>query len=174
MHQPISVDVNWTTRSRASSIPLVGDGTESGVGSRPADAAQLGRAEDGRLGRDDVRGRAPPPTSVDFNHRLKLARALRVRVSCSGWRSCSSCVELPLGRRSRSTAIVMNLLSVGAAYGVLVLCSRAAGELVHVGRPPRPDRRVAAALPVRDPLRPFDGLPRVHPQPDPRGPWAGA
>ena len=31
------------------------------------------------------------------------------------------------------------------------------------------DRVVAAAVPVRDPVRAVDGLPRVHPQPDPRG-----
>ena len=46
------------------------------------------------------------------------------------------------------------------------------------GRPPRGrarlplDRRdhvLAAAVPVRDPVRPEHGLPRVHPQPDPRG-----
>ena len=33
----------------------------------------------------------------------------------------------------------------------------------------RRDRAVAAAVPVRDPVRPVDGLPRVHPQPGPRG-----
>ena len=32
----------------------------------------------------------------------------------------------------------------------------------------RPDRGVDAAVPVRGPVRPVDGLPRVHPQPGPR------
>ena len=32
----------------------------------------------------------------------------------------------------------------------------------------RPDRRLAAAVHVRGPVRPVDGLPRVHPQPGPR------
>ena len=33
----------------------------------------------------------------------------------------------------------------------------------------RRDRQLAADVPVRDPVRPVDGLPRVHHQPDPRG-----
>ena len=67
-------------------------------------------------------------------------------------------------------AIVLNLLSVGAAYGVLKLVFQD-GRLEGAARLPV-DRRhhvLAAAVPVRDPLRPVDGLPRVHPQPDPRG-----
>ncbi len=73
-------------------------------------------------------------------------------------------------------AIIMNLLSVGAAYGLIV-----AG--VPEGRPGdrqddrrraripagRRDRGVAAAVPLLDPVRPVDGLPRVPDQPDPRG-----
>ena len=63
-------------------------------------------------------------------------------------------------------AIVLNLLSVGRGL------RRA--DLGLPGRPPRgPARlrvqrrrdRVAADLPVRDPVRPVDGLSRVHPQP---------
>ena len=61
-------------------------------------------------------------------------------------------------------AIVLNLLSVGAAYGVLVLVFQHGwGEsLLGVTRQ-RLDRALAAAVPVRDPVRPLDGLPRVHP-----------
>ena len=67
-------------------------------------------------------------------------------------------------------AIVLNLLSVGAAYGVLVLvfqngCRRVAARL----RVQRRRRLLAAAVPVRDPVRALDGLPRVHPLPGPRG-----
>ncbi len=67
-------------------------------------------------------------------------------------------------------AIVLNLLSVGAAYGDphARLPGRARREPARLPL----DRRhhvVAAAVPVRDPVRPVDGLPRVHPQPDPRG-----
>ena len=66
-------------------------------------------------------------------------------------------------------AIVLNLLSVGAAYGLLVLVfQRHLGGVTARVRVERGDRSMAAALPVRDPVRALDGLPRVHPQPDPR------
>ena len=65
-------------------------------------------------------------------------------------------------------AILLNLLSVGAAYGVLVLVFqngnlRVAARL-HLERR---RRQLAAALPVRGPVRALDGLPRVHPLPGP-------
>jgi RND superfamily putative drug exporter len=67
-------------------------------------------------------------------------------------------------------AIVLNLLSVGAAYGILVLVFQDGhGEKaarLPVGRRHRPRD---PAVPVRDPLRPLDGLPRADPQPRPRG-----
>ena len=67
-------------------------------------------------------------------------------------------------------AIVLNLLSVGAAYGVLVLVFQDGhGEALLGFESNGGDRVVAAAVPVRGPVRPLDGLPRVHPQPDPRG-----
>ena len=67
-------------------------------------------------------------------------------------------------------AIVLNLLSVAAAYGVLVLVFQHGygkgllGFDVNVGHRPG-----SPAAPVRDPVRAFDGLPRVHDQQDPRG-----
>ena len=67
-------------------------------------------------------------------------------------------------------AILLNLLSVGAAYGVLVLVFQtAAGRGAARLRVDRGDHVVAAAVPVRGPVRPVDGLPRVHPQPGARG-----
>ena len=67
-------------------------------------------------------------------------------------------------------AIVLNLLSVGAAYGVLVwVFQDGHGEALLGLRVQRRHRLLAAAVPVRPPVRPLDGLPRVHPQPDPRG-----
>ena len=67
-------------------------------------------------------------------------------------------------------AIVLNLLSVGAAYGVLVRVFQD-GHLRGPARLPqqRRDRQLAADVPVRDPVRPEHGLPRVHPQPGARG-----
>ena len=67
-------------------------------------------------------------------------------------------------------AIVLNLLSVGAAYGVLTLVFQDGhGESLLGFQSLGGITVVAAAVPVRDPVRPVDGLPRVHPQPDPRG-----
>ena len=63
-------------------------------------------------------------------------------------------------------AIVLNLLSVAAAYGVLVLGVPGRPRLVAAGLLAHRRRgTLAADLPVRDPVRPLDGLPRVHPEP---------
>ena len=48
---------------------------------------------------------------------------------------------------------------------------RRAAARLPVGRRHRP---LDPAVPVRDPVRPLDGLPRVHPQPHPRGAWTAA
>ena len=67
-------------------------------------------------------------------------------------------------------AIVLNLLSVGAAYGVLVLVFQDGhGEKLLDFQSVGGIAPVDPAVPVRDPVRPVDGLPRVHPQPHPRG-----
>ena len=65
-------------------------------------------------------------------------------------------------------AIVLNLLSVGASYGVLTLVFQH-GWLHEEARlrDPRVRRRLAPVVPVRDPVRAVDGLPRLHPQPRP-------
>ena len=65
-------------------------------------------------------------------------------------------------------AIVLNLLSVGAAYGVLVLVfQKGWGESLLGFDVERRRHQLAAAVPVRDPVRALDGLPRVHPDPGP-------
>ncbi len=65
-------------------------------------------------------------------------------------------------------AIVLNLLSVGAAYGVLTwVFQDGHGEELLGFESTGVGHELAAAVPVRDPLRALDGLPRVHPQPDP-------
>ena len=66
-------------------------------------------------------------------------------------------------------AIIMNLLSVVAAYGLMVLglpegCRRGPARVPA----DRDHRRVAAAGALRLPLRPVHGLPRLHAQPHPR------
>ena len=66
-------------------------------------------------------------------------------------------------------AIVLNLLSVGAAYGVLVIVFQNGTARASSASSRTADHLVAAAVPVRRPLRALDGLPRVHPHPGPRG-----
>ena len=65
-------------------------------------------------------------------------------------------------------AIVLNLLSVGASYGALTLIFQHGWLHKQLGfETPGFVVALAAAVPVRDPVRPLDGLPRVHPQPCP-------
>ena len=66
-------------------------------------------------------------------------------------------------------AIVLNLLSVGAAYGVLVdRVPERRGRVAAGLRVQRRSHQLAARVPVRDPVRALDGLPRVHPHAGPR------
>ena len=66
-------------------------------------------------------------------------------------------------------AVVMNLLSVGATYGVLVLAfEHGWGSGARAGRD-APDRRLDPDLPLRAALRPVDGLRGVPALADPRG-----
>ena len=105
----------------------------------------------------------------DFNSLMQS----RIAAGCS--RSCSSAAFVLLLVTFRSIviplkAIALNLLSVGAAYGLLVLVfQEGVGQgllgFEYTGR----DHRLAAAVPVRGAVRPVDGLPRVHPHPGARG-----
>ena len=65
-------------------------------------------------------------------------------------------------------AILLNLLSVAAAYGVLVLVFQdGLGQSAARLQLDRRRHLLAADVPVRDPVRALDGLPRVHPEPGP-------
>ena len=65
-----------------------------------------------------------------------------------------------------ATAIVMNLLSVGAAYGLMTLVSQDGWGAGVLGfQQVETDRAVGAALPLQHPLRPLDGLPGLPAQP---------
>ena len=67
-----------------------------------------------------------------------------------------------------ATAIGMNLLSVGAAYGLLVLVfQEGIGNELRL-RDAETTGRLGAALSLRRPLRAFDGLPGLLAQPHPR------
>ena len=67
-----------------------------------------------------------------------------------------------------ATAIAMNLLSVGAAYGLLVLVFvKGVGNELFGFQQVDIDRGLGAALPLRRPVRALDGLPGVPAQPYP-------
>ena len=158
-------------RSRVVNIPLAGDGTDDALRS-----ARSPTLRDDVIPRDARHGRRRRGQRDRHDRRLeRLQRRDEVARCRSSSRSCSALAFLLLLVTFRSIvipikAIVLNLLSVGAAYGVLVLSSRTGtsrrcSASTSIGG----DHLVAAAVPVRDPVRPVDGLPRVHPQPDPRG-----
>ena len=66
-----------------------------------------------------------------------------------------------------AVAIALNLLAVGAAYGLLVLVfQKGVGNGLLGFQQVDTDRGVGAALPLLGPLRPLDGLPGVPAQPD--------
>ena len=66
------------------------------------------------------------------------------------------------------TAGLMNLLSVGAAYGVLTFVFQEGHGAKLIGLDgPSPDRQLRAADDVRDPVRALDGLPGVPADQDP-------
>ena len=68
------------------------------------------------------------------------------------------------------TAAIMNILSIGAAFGILVAVYQhgTLGSIVR-GQPPGPDRGLPARDALLDPLRAVDGLRGLPHQPDPRG-----
>jgi uncharacterized membrane protein YdfJ with MMPL/SSD domain len=128
MHQPITVDVNHRHTLARVSIPLIGDGTN-------AASEQALRTLRGSLVPKTVGAIAtayvtgPTAKSVDFNHRLD-SRAPYVFAFVLGlafllllWNFRSLVIP--------TTAIVLNLLSVGAAYGVLVSVFQGGWGLVH-------------------------------------------
>jgi putative drug exporter of the RND superfamily len=117
MHEPITVDVNDRRTAARIQVPLAGDGVDK----RSETALETLRQTVipptvGKVGEVHVTG--PTASSVDFNDQLS-SRAPYVFAFVLGlafllllWNFRS--VVIP------ATAITLNLLSVGAAYGVLV------------------------------------------------------
>jgi len=129
MHDPITVDVNPRRTLAAISVPLVG--TADDQASR--DALQTLRGAIipktvGRVGTAYVTGGIA--TTVDFNHQLHsrqwyvIGVVLGLAFLLLMWTFRS--IVIP------ATAIVLNLLSVGAAYGVLVSVFQGGWGIVHV------------------------------------------
>jgi putative drug exporter of the RND superfamily len=128
-HEPITVDVNSDRTLARIAVPLVGDGT----GKRSADALETLRGTViprtlAKAGTAYVTGATA--YSVDFNSKLNartpfvFAFVLGLAFVLLLWNFRS--VVIP------TTAILLNLLSVGAAYGVLVSVFQGGWGLVHV------------------------------------------
>jgi uncharacterized membrane protein YdfJ with MMPL/SSD domain len=128
MHQPITVDVNRQHTLARVSIPLVGDGTNAAsVHALQRLRGSLVPKTAGAIATAYVSG--PTAKSVDFNHQLG-SRAPYVFAFVLGlafllllWNFRSLVIP--------ATAIALNLLSVGAAYGVLVSVFQGGWGLVH-------------------------------------------
>jgi RND superfamily putative drug exporter len=129
MHQPITVDVNPQHTLARIAIPVAGDGTNKA--SQDALRTLRGSIVPGTVGTvGSAYVTGPTAQSVDFNHQLS-SRAPYVFAFVLGlafllllWTFRSLVIP--------ATAIVLNLLSVGAAYGVLVSVFQGGWGLVHV------------------------------------------
>ena len=147
-----------------------GLGHRQGLRHRPGHAAP-----DRRPGHDRPRPRRPGRRDRDDRRLEGLQRRDERRTCRSCSRSSARLAFLLLLVTFRSIvvpikAIVLNLLRVGAAYGVLTWVFQE-GHLRHLlgFTPVGGITALAAAVPVRDPVRALDGLPRVHRQPHPGG-----
>jgi RND superfamily putative drug exporter len=120
MHEPILVDISASHRAARVSIPLVGTGTDAA--SLRALALLRDRVVPATIGRVPgvtVHTTGEAGQTVDFNDTMK-SRAPYVFIFVLGL----AFLLLLVTFRSiviAATTIVLNLLSVGAAYGVLVL-----------------------------------------------------
>jgi uncharacterized membrane protein YdfJ with MMPL/SSD domain len=129
MHQPITVDVNNTHTLARISVPLIGNGTnKTSQGALQTLRTSVIPTTLGHVGTAYVTGQTA--YSVDFNHKLH-ARELYVFAFVLGlafllllWTFRSLVIP--------ATAIALNLLSVGAAYGVLVSVFQGGWGLIHV------------------------------------------
>jgi uncharacterized membrane protein YdfJ with MMPL/SSD domain len=128
MHQPITVEVNRQHTLARVSIPLIGDGTNAASehALRTLRGSLVPKTV-GAIATAYVTG--PTAKSVDFNHQLD-SRAPYVFAFVLGlafllllWNFRSLVIP--------ATAIALNLLSVGAAYGVLVSVFQGGWGLVH-------------------------------------------
>ena len=129
-----------------------------------------------RPGHDGARRRRVPPSGVEahvggstaqqldladrIGERLPLIIAVVVGLSMLLLLIAFRSVVAPL------QAAFVNLLSVGAAYGIVTaVFQEGHGAVGHRPRRGDPDRLLRPDDDVRDPLRVLDGLPGVPPQP---------
>jgi uncharacterized membrane protein YdfJ with MMPL/SSD domain len=129
MHEPFTVDVNPDRTLARIGIPIVGDGTNKASESalRTLRGSLVPKTV-GTVGTAYMTG--PTARSVDFNSRLSsrtpyvFAFILGLAFLLLLWTFRSLVIPL--------TAIALNLLSVGAAYGVLVSVFQGGWGIVHV------------------------------------------
>jgi len=130
MHEPFTVDVNPDRTLARIGIPLVGDGTNS-ASEQALHTLRTSVVPKtvGTVGTAYVTG--PTARSVDFNNQLSsrtpylFAFILGLAFLLLLWTFRSLVIPL--------TAIALNLLSVGAAYGVLVSVFQGGRGIVHIG-----------------------------------------
>ena len=164
-----------TTRSPTISIPLVGNGTDQA--SKDALATLRDTIVPATVGAVAGRdGRTSPATTAateDADANLATHDAAGVRRSCCPGVPAAA-GHVPVDRHPDQGDRAQPAVGRGAAYGVLKLVFQDGCGEALLGLPAdRRHRRLAAAVPVRDPVRPLDGLPRVHPEPG-QGGWSTA
>ena len=167
--QPITTDVNPDRTVAQVDIPVAGDGTDS-LSNRaltelrsnliPATIGQVPGAS------ADVTGYTAE--SRDFNDTMKSNAPLGLRLRPLGGLPAAA-GHLPLDRDPAEGDHPQPALGGGRLRGRRLDLPGGASRVPARLRVQRGDHLVAAAVPVRRPLRPLDGLPRVHPHPHPRG-----
>ena len=170
MHEPITVEASTSRRAARVMIPLDGKGTD----------AASNRALDTLRGQVDPRHARQGARRHRAHHGLdgrlaglqrlhEGARAARVRVRARA-RVRAAARDLPLDRHPAQgdrAEPALGRRRLRRARARLPAGPPRVAAGVHLDR--RRDR-LAAAVPVRDPLRALDGLPRADPQPRPRVP----
>ena len=169
MTGPIEVDVNADRTVTRVAIPFRGNGTDSTSMQAlhelrdvvlPGTLGQVpgrdlrGHRRHRRLGRRERAAEEQGPARVRLRPHLRVPAAAGL-VPLGRDRGQGDRAQPAVGRRRLRRA--RDPLPVGLG--------REPAELPLQRR----HRPVAADLHVRDPVRPLDGLPRVHPEPDPRG-----
>ena len=157
-------------RRSAVAIPLVGNGTDAVVERRRSRrcATSSCRRPSARSPASTYAVTGDTAAVEGLERRDEVAR----RRSCSS--SCSRFAFLLLLVTFRSIVIPIKAIlhepALGRAPRTACWSPSSSGAGARTARLPaeRRDRLVAADVPVRDPVRALDGLPRVHPEPGPR------
>jgi RND superfamily putative drug exporter len=127
-HEPITLDVNNQHTVARLAVPISGDGANKASQESVDTLRSIARATFGTAASAHVTGSAA--ISLDFNNQLHerqffvIAFVLGLAFLLLLWNFRS--IVIP------TTAILLNLLSVGAAYGVLVSVFQGGSGLIHV------------------------------------------